>query len=62
MNINEQALFQALLSHIEVTEKLLEDHIRLVQSLPEFSPSPALANMLVTIRSLRQRMQAIVNP
>ena len=63
--MNEQALMQILLDHLAVTEKLLEDHTRLVreyaQEFPTFSPSPELPNMLSTIRLQRQRVQTIVN-
>jgi hypothetical protein len=64
--MNEQALMQILLDHLSVTEKLLDDHIRLVREcqgiVPNVSPSPELSNMLVTIRAQRHRVQSIVNP
>ena len=60
--MNEQALMQALLDLVNATEKLLDDHIRLARELPTFSASPELLQQLSTIRLLRQRVQAIVNP
>jgi hypothetical protein len=58
--MNEQALMQLLLEHLKVTESLVQDHIRLSQLSPNFSPSPEFANMISTIRLQRQRVEAIV--
>jgi hypothetical protein len=33
MDANENALFQILLAHLDVTQRLLDDHLRLCQSL-----------------------------
>jgi len=60
--MNEQALMQILLEQLKITELLLEDHIHLAQRVENFSIDSKLVNMPSTIRLLRQRVEAIVNP
>jgi hypothetical protein len=60
--MNEQALMQILLEHLKITELILDDHIHLSQRVENFSIDSRLVNMPATIRLLRQRAEAIVNP
>jgi hypothetical protein len=60
--MNEQALMQILLEQVNVIELLLEDHLRMARAVEGFAPNTKLTGMIPTIRVLRQRVQAIVNP
>jgi hypothetical protein len=60
--MNEQALMQIFDDLLTVTEKLLEDHIRLAREMPNFSVNPELLQLTSTIRLQRQRVHTIVNP
>ncbi len=71
MALNENALLDFLISHLEVTERLIEDYEALsktVLSLPDIGRSypagaqhPTLSELRASTRLLRQRVQAILD-
>jgi hypothetical protein len=61
METNEKVLIEMVLNLALVTEKLLDDHIRLAQSMTAHF-DPELSGMLPTIRVLRHRVQEYLKP
>jgi len=67
---NDAALLQILAEHLNVTERLLETVIPVVNAarvhpdfaLPALEDHPTLQEMLATTHLLRQRVESIVRP
>jgi hypothetical protein len=67
METHEQALLAVLAGHLEVTEKLLEHHIKLTQMVQQqagsliFEQHPTLEALHTSTRLLHERVHAILH-
>jgi hypothetical protein len=60
MEVNEKALFEVIFTHLQASEVLLEDHIRLAQTTTGIY-APRLVDELANVKALRTRMQNLIN-